>query len=225
MNTIRNNYLNKIENDYQKMSQLVLQQIGLITEQIQGNVTAENTAIIIQNESDIDHLEVVIREEIINSIVLQTPRAGDLRKLISYFDIIGNLERMGDLIMSIQRRIHFVVRHSQTYSSFQNEMIEMMQVAHKMVDNALFAFSCENSKVARYVITMDENVDSYYRNMHKKIFSFQEVEKVPNALPDLMDISRMVYSIERIGDQATNIAEAVVFSKEGIDIKHQNEKE
>ena len=39
-------------------------------------------------------------------------------------------------------------------------------------------------------------------------------------LADSLNIGRISYNIERVGDSATNIAEAVIFLTEGKDIKH-----
>lgn len=220
MTTIKDIYFNQIKQEYQAMSDLVTQQMLIINNLLQGYQNEDNNNQIKKNEMAIDQYEIKIRELIINTIVLQNPKAGDLRCLMSCFNMIIDLERIGDLMMSIYRRMDYLLRHQAVYEYFKVDIIEMFEVASQMYDNAVFAFVCANTKVARNVIELDEKVDDYYKELHSKLFSFNKLDDTKHDLADILDISRIVYAIERIGDSATNISEAVVFFKEGIDIKH-----
>ena len=89
MTTIREKYLEKIKEDFEVLSTIVLQQMGLVISATHDNKDSELYTKIEQNEVIIDGLEVKIRDEVINSIVLYSPRASDCRKIMSYHDKIG----------------------------------------------------------------------------------------------------------------------------------------
>ena len=103
MKTIREEYLNRLTDEFKTMSDAVIEQLEIIHKQIKGESSEELFVKIKANEQLINQCEVKIREEIVNSIVLQSPRASDLRRLIAYFDMIGNLERTGDLLYGISK--------------------------------------------------------------------------------------------------------------------------
>ena len=82
MSTIREKYLEKIKEDFEVLSTIVLQQMELIMIATEDNKNTELYSKIEQNEVIIDSLEVKIRDEVINSIVLYCPRASDCRKIM-----------------------------------------------------------------------------------------------------------------------------------------------
>ncbi|MBP8628192.1 MAG: phosphate uptake regulator PhoU, partial [Paludibacteraceae bacterium] len=86
--------------------------------------------------------------------------------------------------------------------------------------NAIFAFLREDQDIAKNVIASDDIVDKLHADLQKKMLSMTIPEKYPHMLADSLNIGRISYNIERVGDSATNIAEAVIFLTEGKDIKH-----
>ena len=87
MTTIREKYLEKIKEDFEVLSTIVLQQMELVITATHDNKDGELYTKIEHNEVIIDGLEVKIRDEVINSIVLYCPRASDCRKIMSYHDM------------------------------------------------------------------------------------------------------------------------------------------
>ena len=70
MTTIREKYLEKIKEDFEVLSTIVLQQMELVITATHDNKDGELYTKIEHNEVIIDGLEVKIRDEVINSIVL-----------------------------------------------------------------------------------------------------------------------------------------------------------
>ena len=101
MTTIREKYLEKIKEDFEVLSTIVLQQMELVITATHDNKDGKLYTKIEHNEVIIDGLEVKIRDEVINSIVLYCPRASDCRKIMSYHDMTAYLERIGDLLLNI----------------------------------------------------------------------------------------------------------------------------
>ncbi len=91
MTTIREKYLEKIKEDFEVLSTIVLQQMELVITVTHDNKDGELYTKIEHNEVIIDGLEVKNRDEVINSIVLYCPRASDCRKIMSYHDMTAYL--------------------------------------------------------------------------------------------------------------------------------------
>ena len=220
MKTIREEYLNRLTDEFKTMSDAVIEQLEIIHKQIKGESSEELFVKIKANEQLINQCEVKIREEIVNSIVLQSPRATDLRRLIAYFDMIGNLERTGDLLYGISKRMSDLLKKDSIYELFKEDALKLFEMSNKMIQNAIFAFIQEDNDIANNVIRSDDFVDDLDIKIHKKLLSITDKEKYPDFFADSLNIERISYKLERIGDSATNIAEAVIFLTEGKDIKH-----
>ena len=141
MTTIREKYLEKIKEDFEVLSTIVLQQMGLVISATHDNKDSELYTKIEQNEVIIDGLEVKIRDEVINSIVLYSPRASDCRKIMSYHDMTAYLERIGDLLLNIADFLREVELQGSLYASFQPILLLQLETVKKMTQNAIFAFT------------------------------------------------------------------------------------
>lgn len=102
---IREQFLSHLSDGFNQMSNLLLQQMDLVHNQLfESNDTVANTKIIAENEKTIDHLQNVLRDEMIKTIVLQNPKAGDLRRIMSWYDAVIDIERIADLVENINKR-------------------------------------------------------------------------------------------------------------------------
>ncbi|MDR3062301.1 MAG: phosphate uptake regulator PhoU, partial [Dysgonamonadaceae bacterium] len=161
------------------------------------------------------------RDEIINAVFLFSPKATDMRKLIAYIDMTFFLERIGDLVLNISNFTKKTRFDYDPFTEFRVILTKMLKAAEKMVKNAVFAFSCEDNTMARDTIAIDDKVDELLSEINEKIQqSF--TEKILNSqdLLNITCINSMSYNIERIADNATNIAEAAIYLIEGKDIRH-----
>jgi phosphate transport system protein len=223
MNTIRQEYLNRLNEEFKNMSDTLIEQLELLSLQIKGNNDTNLFEKIKINEKSINKSEVIIREEIVNTIVLNSPKASDLRRIIAYFDMIGDMERAADLLYNTSKRMTELFEKDSLYELYQSDVTFLYEKANNMIQNAIFAFLREDQDIAKNVIASDDIVDKLHADLQKKMLSMTIPEKYPHMLADSLNIGRISYNIERIGDSATNIAEAVIFLTEGKDIKHNHE--
>ena len=220
MNTIRQEYLNRLNEEFKNMSDTLIEQLELLSLQIKGNNDTNLFEKIKINEKSINKSEVIIREEIVNTIVLNSPKASDLRRIIAYFDMIGDMERAADLLYNTSKRMTELFEKDSLYELYQSDVTFLYEKANNMIQNAIFAFLREDQDIAKNVIASDDIVDKLHADLQKKMLSMTIPEKYPHMLADSLNIGRISYNIERVGDSATNIAEAVIFLTEGKDIKH-----
>ncbi|HVR03383.1 MAG TPA: phosphate signaling complex protein PhoU [Polyangia bacterium] len=161
-------------------------------------------------ELDLDHLclEVLARRQ---------PVADDLRLLLSALKIVVDLERVGDLGVSIATRV--VELGAEPPLIPYDNVLAMLTTARGMVSEALEALMRADAARARAVIEKDDIVDAYATRV------FDDVVSATRA--DTRNVSRAIrvqaiakYA-ERIGDHGTNVAERVIFVLTGDDIRHR----
>jgi phosphate transport system protein len=222
MITIRSKYLDKLSGDFQILSELVLKQLQLTRQILESDLRDSELYLEVEkNEILIDGLDVMIRDEIINAIFLLSPKATDMRKLIAYIDMTFFLERIGDLILNVSNFTKKAEFDSKIFVEFRIILEKMLKAAEKMVKNAVFAFSCEDNTMAYDTIAIDDKVDGLFREISDKIQrSFTGKILTSQDLINMMCINSMSYNIERIADNATNIAEAAIYLIEGKDVRH-----
>ncbi len=221
MTTIREKYLEKIKEDFEVLSTVVIQQMDIVFTLTGSNKDAELHDKIEHNEVIIDGLEVKIRDEVINSIVLYCPRASDCRKIMSYHDMTAYLERIGDLLLNIADFLREVELQGELYTLFREIIREQLEIVKKMTQNAIFAFTCEDENLAKEIIRTDDIVDKNHKEIvHRIPLHFVGRTVKDQDLLDALSLSNMSYNIERIGDNATNIAEAAIYLMEGKNAKH-----
>lgn len=221
---IKSKQLGILLNEFELISKTALTQIQVVNKIMQDYKLADSLYEEVKtNEMIIDRLEIKIREEVVFSIFQFTPIASELRMIIAYLEIATNLERVGDMLLNITQFVRETDLSSNTLHGIKDKMSKMLTYSHEMLRDAILSFSNEDSKTAYKVIESDDKVDELF---HQIKLSLQEIYSKKQNTPDdiryLINIDSIAHNIERIGDSATNIAEAAIYLAEGKDIRHGN---
>lgn len=146
----------------------------------------------------------------------QGPVARDLRFIVAVIKINTDLERMGDLCVSIAYNGHDYL--SQDYTFEYPEIRQMVADVKAMVKLSLDAFVKNDEQIAQRVMLMDDSVDTNKSAVLRRLEDWMMLNTahIKPAL-NLISIAR---NLERLGDHATNIAEDVIFASSGRDIRH-----
>jgi phosphate transport system protein len=174
---------------------------------------------VIRGDDAIDREENHIENECLMVLARHQPVAGDLRRVCSAMMINVDLERMGDLAVSIAERALALSKHAVVPVPL--ELQAMTDLTALMVRQALEAFLREDSRLARSVCRLDDQVDLYNIECIQAIVASM---KRDSALvePGLALFSA-VRHVESIADHATSIAEGVVYLVEGEIVGHRPE--
>ena len=101
MTTNKDLAIRNIEQEFERLSNLVLEQLRLLDEIFEKSNTdkrGEIFGLLSKNEQKINKYEVKLEDSIIKAIVLFQPMAGELRRLFAIYHMTINLERVGDLV-------------------------------------------------------------------------------------------------------------------------------
>lgn len=180
----------------------------------------ENTAEkVMDGDQHIDQMEVDLEEECLKLLALHQPVATDLRFIIAVLKINNDLERIGDLAVNIAERARYLTTQPEVKIRLDFEaMAEKVQI---MLKKSLDALVNRDSKLAHQVTLADDEVDAMNRDMYKRITqAVCDSQDNPDTLIHRLSISR---HLERIADQATNIAEDVIYMIEGQIVRHKTE--
>jgi phosphate transport system protein len=177
---------------------------------------------VVLNEKRVNAYELKIDRDCENIFALFNPVAVDLRFVLAVLKINNNLERTGDIAEGIGKFIVF------TDSAFDKSLLEVAQVekmfneATSMLEEVLTAFEKEDTAMARSVFKQDEILDNINLKANTVIADF--IRKNPDKLEQALYILSTIRKLERVGDQAKNIAEEIIFYVEAKVLKHKKEK-
>ena len=172
---------------------------------------------VIDGDNQIDQEENHVEEESLKILALHQPVAVDLRRIAAALKINTDLERMADLAEDIAER---ALRLTQLPPIAVPEKLQhMTDLTTSMVRQSLDAFVNLDTRQARRVCRLDDEVDRYNEAI------IDELLEVMRAAPDLVEPGLSLFSatrhLERIADHATNIAEDVVYLVEGEIVRHR----
>jgi len=174
---------------------------------------------VIEKDREINLLECQIDDDSLKLLALEQPVALDLRRVVGAMRIIVDIERIGDEAVNIAERTLLLTRLSPVPT--RPLMADLAGQAFTMFGKAVSAFKDQNSALAREVCAMDERANELHVELIK-----ESMRRLQSGAADNASAERAVHdilvarSLERIGDQTTNIAEAVIFIVEGVSIKH-----
>lgn len=167
-------------------------------------------------ERKVNHMQIEIDEAALQLFATQQPVARDLRFLVTAMKLNSELERIGDQAVNIAESTAGLLKEPPLKPLIDIPL--MAELAQKMVSDSLEAFVKRDVLMAKAVIMADDRVDDLKDQIFRELLTYMmaDAKAIPRALT-LILISR---NLERIGDQATNIAEEVIYMVEGRDVRH-----
>ena len=174
---------------------------------------------VIDADEPINHLEVEIEEDCLKILALHQPVAVDLRYVIAVLKINNDLERIGDLAVNIAERAVFLATRPPL--DLPLDFRGMADAAQLMLKRSLDGLVESDTRIARQVRASDDEVDAMNSRMYEVIEG--HLPDHPEHIPELIHLVSVSRHLERIADQATNIAEDVIYMVEGEIVRHQPE--
>ena len=161
-------------------------------------------------EGQLDQMQLELDREAVNIITMYNPVAHNLRFLLTATRVTSELERIGDQAVNICT----YARISPPSDSSLETTREMGGLVIRMLESAIESFKMEDAETALETIVMDDDLDQYDREFSKSLL------EDPAPLADRTTALLIAQALERMGDQATNICEDVIYAVNGQDVRH-----
>ena len=208
------------------ISNRVLEMGGLVESQVVQAVYAlthfspETAQQVLQQEARINQLEVEIDHDLSAIIARRQPTARDLRLLIAISKAIANLERGGDEAARIARTVQRLIDAgvSSRLQLLLADLDHESKLATSQLRKALDAFARLDAPQALQVLKSDDAIDRGFEGLMRKLITFMMED--PRTISACIDLVFVAKAIERVGDHAKNLAEAVIYVVKGADVRH-----
>lgn len=221
---LKDSALDKVSDLFKEYAGLLLNQLNRLEQIVQMgqvSVAEEQLAEMKVCEKKINDYEVKLTDQIINVIVLHNPMASDVRKIMAAYRMAEDMERIGDNVYNIARLIT-KIKEPEIYNQISDLIYNMLVSSIEMVEKAILSFVSEDKEDAVWAIKNDEVVDRMNKKLMKRIISKSDLDdEMSRRVNSFINFKSIISKIERIGDHATNIAEASIYSMEGRDLRHK----
>jgi phosphate transport system protein len=169
-------------------------------------------------EDRVNTAHMAVDDACFKLLALQHPLASDLRLIFAVIKINNDLERMVDLAVNIANNTEYYLKSPERMD--MRELSDMSDEVRAMVRDVLNAFVTGDQNIAASVLERDDKVDAFKRKILEHVLD--TMKRNPAVIEPGLNIILMAKNLERIGDHATNIAEDVIFTVSGQDVRHSH---
>ena len=170
------------------------------------------------DEQAINRMQVDMDQQCSQIIAKRQPAAIDLRMVLTVTKIVNDLERVGDETKKVAKKATQAAQNPRLAQVRNFDVSRAASRAREMLQLALDSFARLDVKAAAEVIDLDDEIDAAFAAILRQLISYMMED--PRTITPAIEIVFIAKSLERIGDHAKNIAEAVVQVVKGIDVRH-----
>ena len=207
------------------VSTRVLEMGGLVESQVSRSITAlvnieaDLAGQVLRDEERVNRMEVEIDRDLSGIIARRQPTARDLRLLIAISKIIANLERVGDEASRIARVVQRLAAVGMPGRRLPVGDLQFeCDLAVAQLRKALDAFARLDTRMALDVLKHDDQIDQEFEGMMRKLITYMMED--PRTISSSIVLVFVAKAVERVGDHAKNLAEAVIYIVKGADVRH-----
>jgi phosphate transport system protein len=162
---------------------------------------------VIDGDDEVDDLYLKIDSSVLQLLALQSPVAADLRLISAIMHSCLHLERIGDQAVNIAK-LYLVTKDHSGSSTMVQQLEEMGSIVGSMIRTVMEAFAKRDLELSLRLPTMDDPVDRLNRATHLEAL---KLAHDPSGLDWGLHMNLAARALERVGDQAVDIAEQVSF--------------
>jgi phosphate transport system protein len=171
-----------------------------------------------ETEQRINQMQMAIDQQCSQIIAKRQPAAIDLRMILTITKIVNDLERVGDEVKKVAYKAAQARGSDRLVQVRRHDVARAARRTLEMMQSALDVFARLDAAAAAEVIDRDEEIDAAFLAILRQLISYMMED--PRTISAALEIVFIAKSIERIGDHAKNIAEAVVQVVKGKDVRH-----
>lgn len=181
---------------------------------------------VLEAEDRLDQAELDVDHECVRLLTVYSPVAANLRFVLAVSHVNHALERVGDQAVGLCHTIDFAGKHLAAGGDAMPKLKQMGEIVQGMIRDAILAFVGEDAVLAEKTIAQDDALDRLNDQIMRETLSGAARSDSANARP--ADVAAaltqilIARSLERFGDQATNVCEEVIYMVQGADVRHSH---
>lgn len=185
-----------------------------VTNVAEGLATSSSLAFLSvkECETELDEIDRYVDEHIADELIAAD--STQVRELLACLKFVLDLERIGDLVLSIVGRVRSY--GAQLSPDDREDLHEMCKILEQMLTLVHDANARRNVQHALAALKLDGEMD----RIRTRIYSRQVGRKVRNVALS-MEVFLMAQALERAGDHAKNLAEEVCHLVDGRTMRHR----
>jgi len=172
-------------------------------------------------DAAIDVMQRAIEQRAMKIILKRRPPVEDLRQLVGIVRIAGELERIGDLAKNISKRI-IAISDQDIPSRPLRGFTDMATMMMTLLRDVLDSFARRDVAKALDVWTRDFDIDRLCASLFRDFLAY--MTENPLAITLSVHLMFCVKNLERMGDHATNMAEAIHYMVMGQALTRERPK-
>ena len=218
MKTMTDHTMKAFDTDLQDLARMVAEMGGLAEKQVAESVDAlakRDTTLaqrVTTGDANIDALQREIEEKAVLTIARRQPMAVDLREIVGAMRVATDLERIGDLAKNMGKRVSALESDFQPLKLIRG-LEHMTDLVQSQVKSVLDAYAAHDLPSAMAVWKGDEEVDAICTSLFRELLTYMMED--PRNITQCIHLLFCTKSLERVGDHATNIAEAAYYLETG----------
>jgi phosphate transport system protein len=167
---------------------------------------------VIRTDDTIDDRYVDVQNRVVRLMALQAPVASDLRLISSMLHVNIHLERMGDYALNVAKMGKMSAEYPDD-PGLAAQLEEMAGIAMGVGREAITSFAQRDVAGAHRLPALDDGVDRLNIGMFERLVQLASRDEAHLAWATHMIL--VARQIERFGDHAVDIGEAIIFAVTG----------
>jgi len=191
---------------------MVLGQLDRALESL-SDQNVEVAELVVVEDDLIDARYLEVQQGVLSLIARQSPVAGDLRLVAAILHVIRSVERMGDQCVNIAKLVPLSGYEAVKDDEIADMVDRMGGLARSQVVEAKRVLAARDVDGAHDVVRADHEINHLNREIFRRAV---EVGSDPEVREWAMFMILVARFVERIGDNAVEIAEQTVFIVTGL---------
>jgi phosphate transport system protein len=202
-----------------ELEQQALDAIDLVVSQLDRAIEAlsyqdvELAGLVVADDDRIDGRYLEVHQGVLSLLGRRPPSADDLRVAAALLHSLRSIERMGDQCVNIAKLVVLSGYEVPKDKEIVDAIERMGQLARSQVLEAKDAFGTRNVDLARDLVRQDSEINQLNRAIFRRAVEVGDQLDLREWAMFMVLVARC---LERIGDQAVDLAEQVLFVVTGL---------
>lgn len=191
---------------------LVVGSLTRVLEAVEHNDIELATRVVLDDDR-IDGRYLEVHQAILTLLATQAPVATDLRLISALLHMMKSMERMGNQCVNIAKVIPLTGHEPPRDERMMTDIVTMGRQARSLITQAKRAFEQRDEALARDLVRQDDVIDNLNKEMFNRAVEVGDDHDIREWAITMLLAAR---AIERLGDNAVDIGEQVVFVVTGL---------